>query len=149
MMSFRTPLFAALALALSTWPAGAAGEGAVEAVRAFYVPPFEAENEPDRFTGAGRAALERGIGERTDDEVGCIDFSIALGGQDYDEEAIARTLHLTAHPQDDGTERVTAEFTLFDEPSMVVWEMREVDGAWKVADVSSEAGQWRLSGLCE
>jgi hypothetical protein len=42
---------------------------------------------------------------------------------------------------------VTANFTLFRQPHEVEWSLEEVDGVWKVADIASRTGNWRLSGL--
>jgi hypothetical protein len=42
---------------------------------------------------------------------------------------------------------VTADFTLFRQPHRVDWSLQEVGGVWKVSDIASQAGGWRLSGL--
>lgn len=88
------------------------------------------------------AAFDRG-------DIGCIDFGVAIDGQDFDEEELARTLELTETVS--GSEAtVEARFLLFGEPRLIEWTLREIDGAWLIADVAGPENGWRLSEFdCE
>ncbi|MCW4113826.1 YbjP/YqhG family protein [Aurantimonas sp. MSK8Z-1] len=139
-------IFAALFLA--AWmPALAWADDPVEAVRAFYKPPFEAELDASRYTDPALAVIQTAHDGNTEGEGSCLDFSIAIDGQDYDDEEITRTLRLAEEPAGSGEARVTASFSNFDTQQEVVWTLRQVSGDWKVADV--EGNGWRLSELCQ
>lgn len=106
------------------------------ALRDFYTDPALTRlNQND-------AAFDRG-GER------CIDFGIAVDGQDFDADEIARTLDLSEEGEDDRT-RVVASFSNFGQATRIEWTLELVGGEWKVADVASPQGGWRLSQFdCE
>ncbi len=76
----------------------------------------------------------------------CLDFSFVVDGQDWDEAEIAGSLALTEAV--DGTSAtVTARFTNFGEPRTLSWTLVRQGGVWRVADVASVEGAWRLSEL--
>ena len=115
---------------------------ASEAVRFFYTSigaEFDPQNR-DRFVDPARALLE--ANDTGDDR--CVDFGIAVDGQDYDEAEILRTLDLRESVQGDGA-IVMAHFTLFGEKRSIEWTLEREGRAWKVADVMSLQGGWRLS----
>lgn len=142
----RLPLVLALVLAATPGFAGPASD----AVRFFYASPG-AELEPanrDRFTGEAKAVLDA-----NDKAELCIDFMLGIDAQDFDQAELDRTLRLDETLSGDAA-TVDAHFTLFPgDPAAeqsVVWTLRQVDGAWKVADIESQAGEWRLGGFdCE
>jgi hypothetical protein len=119
-----------------------------DAVRYFYR-NIGSETEPDnrdRFTGAAAAALDANEQAAAGGGEACIDFILALDSQDIDEGAIDSSLLLT-EAVNGLAATVTADFTLFRQPHRVEWTLQDVDGVWKVADVASPTGNWRLSGL--
>ncbi|MBX3566678.1 MAG: hypothetical protein KF914_01385 [Rhizobiaceae bacterium] len=125
---------------------------ASDAVRFFYAPDAN-ETDPanrDRFTEPALAKLaEYDASTKNGEELGCIDWVLAVDAQDLDESELARSLQLEEKVSGDvGT--VTARFRLFaDEASRreIVWDVRKVDGAWKVADIASPVSDWRLSQI--
>ncbi|WP_296142088.1 hypothetical protein, partial [Pseudonocardia sp. SCN 73-27] len=76
----------------------------------------------------------------------CIDFILALDSQDLDQNQIDSSLTLN-ETVNGPTATVIADFTLFRQPHEVEWSLQQVDGVWKVADIASRTGNWRLSGL--
>ncbi len=138
--------FAVLVLAALTASA-AADEGPASVVAPFYADPGS-ELDPANFGSFGGAALA--VLEESDrraDDGGCIGFSFAIDGQDFDESELAGTLTLTEDASgDEGG--VLATFDLFGEPREVAWSLKRLDGGWKVVDVEGDG--WRLSELgCE
>jgi hypothetical protein len=129
--------------------AGPAFAGApADAVRYFYS-NIGSETEPDnrdRFTGLARAALDANEEAANRGGAACIDFILALDSQDLDQNEIGSSLALN-ETVNGPTADVIASFTLFRQPHEVEWSLQQVDGAWKVADVASRTGNWRLSGL--
>lgn len=129
-----------------------------DAVRYFYT-TFEFEGDPamrDRFAGPAKEAFDKND-KRIEggDDIGCIDFSLALDAQDYDDEEIARTLKLDEKVNGD-TAEVTATFHLFKDEDVsegeavdasreVLWTLKNVSGAWKITDIASKTGDWKLS----
>ena len=140
-------LVAALAILAPVVPA-AADPGAEAAVRAFYAPPFEAEREADRFTGAARQTLERHEAEAAGGDMGCLDFSFVIDGQDVVDTEVTETLTLASTPTGDDAVEVTARFSNFGQPQAIVWTVADTPDGWKIADVASPAGGWRLAELC-
>jgi hypothetical protein len=134
-----------LALVLS----GPAFAGAPsDAVRYFYS-NIGSETEPDnrdRFTGLARAALDANEQAANGGGAACIDFILALDSPDLDQNEIDSSLALN-ETADGPSANVTADFTLFRQPHEVEWSLQEVDGVWKVADIASRSGNWRLSTL--
>jgi hypothetical protein len=129
--------------------AGPAFAGApADAVRYFYS-NIGSETEPDnrdRFTGLARAALDANEEAANSGGAACIDFILALDSQDLDQNEIGSSLALN-ETVNGPTADVIASFTLFRQPHEVEWSLQQVDGVWKVADVASRTGNWRLSGL--
>jgi hypothetical protein len=134
-------------------PAGPAfAAGAAETVRGFYAPtvwnPLETD-DVSRMTGPALALFQRSAKASAESgEMGCIDFVVTVGGQDFDDEEIARTIETEETGRDAaGDTLVTARFKSFDEPQEMRWTMREEGGVWKVADLESPADDWKLSTL--
>jgi hypothetical protein len=140
-------------LALFLVVSGTAFAGpASDAVRFFYAPDAN-ETDPanrDRFTDPALSKLaEYDASTNGGEELGCIDWVMAIDAQDVDEDELARTLTLEEKVTGD-TASVIARFRLFADAQSareVVWSLRKVDGAWKVADIASPVSDWRLSGL--
>lgn len=119
-----------------------------DAVRYFYR-NIGSETEPDnrdRFTGLARAALDANERVANGGGTACIDFILALDSQDLDQNQIDSSLTLN-ETVNGPTATVIADFTLFRQPHEVEWSLQQVDGVWKVADIASRTGNWRLSGL--
>jgi hypothetical protein len=135
-----------LALSLSCLSIPAIAGTPIEAVQFFYNDPGEELNiaNIDRFTSAAKAQLE-GADKTYDSTDGpCIGFMLTVDGQDFDEAELEKTLDLTeAKAGDQAT--VIARFVSFEEEHEVFWTMEQIDGDWKVADISSKASDWTLS----
>jgi hypothetical protein len=119
-----------------------------DAVRYFYR-NIGSETEPDnrdRFTGFARAALDANEQAANGGGAACIDFILALDSRDLDQNEVDSSLTLN-ETMNGPTANVTADFTLFRQPHEVEWSLQQVDGVWKVADIASRTGNWRLSGL--
>jgi hypothetical protein len=131
-------------------PAIAAGSPS-DAVRFFYS-PVTSETAPEnrgRFTEPATTIFKQNDElSAGGDEIGCIDFGLALDAQDYDDAEIARTLKLKESLS--GNEAtVTATFNLFAGDSnaqrTILWSLKKDGEDWKVADIASETGDWKLS----
>jgi hypothetical protein len=141
---------AAAILAVAATPALAGG--ASDFVRGFYT-DIQNESDPiyrDKFVDPAKTKLDEND-KTPDGDVGCIDGILALDAQDYDDQAVKKTLKLDEKVSGE-TATVTAKFKLFDdsEPDSareVVWSLKHVGGAWKVADIADAADQWKLSEL--
>jgi hypothetical protein len=140
-----------IAMALSLMPATAAFAGpASDAVKFFYAPDAN-ETDPanrGRFTDPAASKLAEYDRSAEGGELGCIDWVMAIDAQDVNEEELARTLKLEEKVSgDDAT--VTARFKLFPTPDdaerSVIWTLKKVGGAWKVADIAT--ADWALSKL--
>jgi hypothetical protein len=139
----------AIALALTTAPALAGP--AADAVQFFYS-NIGAEFEPanaNRFVDPAKSVFEAALKS----EEPCIDFGVAIDAQDYDDAQIAKTLKLAEDVSGDQA-MVTASFSLFEgDPQNdreIVWELKQVGGQWKVADIGQANGAWKLSEFtCE
>lgn len=135
-----------MAAALSMAPQAAAAGPASDAVAHIYLKILGGESFPenrDRFTGPIKAYFDQ------NDTKYCIDFSLAVDGQDFDEEEIARTLRLEETVKGDKA-TVKAQFLLFEEPRTIEWKLRKAGGQWKIADVGSRENDWWAGGLkCE
>lgn len=153
--------FVLAALGIAAFLPSAAEAQAADAagtVRGFYVPsiwnPLE-EGNLSPMTGPALALFQKSAKMSAESgETGCVDFVVTVGGQDYDDQEIARTVRTEeTGTTAKGDTLVTALFRIFpDDPAdqEIRWTMREVDGAWKVADIESPEGDWRLSTLpCE
>lgn len=140
-------LLSALTILAPALPA-AADPGAEAAGRAFYTPPFDAERESDRFTGAARETLERHEAEAAGGDIGCLDFSFVIDGQDFVDTEVTETLTLASTPTGDDAVEVTARFSNFGQAQAIVWTVTETPAGWKIADVASPAGGWHLAEIC-
>ena len=84
-------------------------------------------------------------------EIVCVGFDPGLDAQDFDQEAVTKTLKLTESLNgDEGT--VTATFDLFPNSEEgagreMVWSVKKIDGKWKIADITSKTSDWTLSQL--
>jgi len=146
-----TMLVAVLSIAA---PAIALAGPASNAVKFFYVPAvkFEADAQyRSRFTEPVTKLFElNDKALKNPDEVSCIDFDPGLDAQDFDQKTVSKTLKLTETLDGDSAE-VTATFNLFAEGDEakreMVWSLKKVDGAWKIADIASKTSGWKLSAL--
>ena len=128
-----------------------AGE-AEDFVRTFYN-DIQYEADPmyrDKFVDPARAKLEEND-KTPDGDVGCIDGILALDAQDYDDAAVKKSLKLEEKVSGD-TATVTAKFSLLydNQPESareILWSLKKVGGAWKVADIAAPADDWKLSAL--
>ncbi|MEP6567879.1 MAG: DUF3828 domain-containing protein [Mesorhizobium sp.] len=149
----KLPLVVAtLSIAL---PAAAFAGPASNAVKFFYAPAvkFEADAKyRDRFTEPVTKLFDLNdqAQKNKPDEVPCIDFAPGLDAQDYDEKTVAKTLKLS-EALDGDSATVTVTFNLFpegdDSKREMVWSLKKVDGAWKIADIASKTSGWTLSAL--
>jgi len=124
---------------------------ASETVRGFYT-DVEFEADPsfrDRFVDPAKAKFAENDAQSSNgEEVGCIDFVLAIDAQDYDEKELAKTLQISGEDEGDSA-TVTAKFSLFEDQAdsarEIVWSLRNVDGDWKVSDIESKTNDWKLS----
>ena len=145
---------AILMVAVAAASEAKAAETPSETVRQFYSPTVIWEADPavrDRFTGAAKALLDKDdIVSKDHTELGCLGFALAIDAQDLDQDEINRTLKLTESLHGDSA-TVVATFKLFpgqsDNDREMTWSLQRFDGDWKVADIRSETGNWRLSEL--
>lgn len=146
----------ALLSAMLVLPVSASAGPASDAVRYFY-DTFKFEGAPevrDRFADPARTKFEENDQLiESEDKVGCIDFSLSLDAQDYDEGEVARSLKLDEKISGNNAE-VTARFRIFaeddDAERQIVWSLKTIGGAWKITDIASKSGDWRLSEFyCE
>lgn len=144
-------LVLSLGLLAATGPAAA--QDVAAAVRALYAPtvwnPLESD-DLSKLTGPALALFERNAAQSAESgEMGCIDFVVTVGGQDFDEEEVARSIRTeVAGITSEGDAQVEAHFRSFpgeEADQEIRWTMREVDGVWKVADIESPADNWILS----
>jgi hypothetical protein len=136
-----------LAFAVLAPPDAFAG-AASDAVRFFYEgPTFEPDpSVRDHFIDPAKTKFEQ-----NDQNEGCIDWVLAIDAQDVDDATLAKTLKLTEAVNGDAAE-VTAIFTLFPDNQEsskreILWTLKEIDGAWKIADIASKTSGWKLSEL--
>ena len=121
---------------------------ASDAVASFYENPdsaFDAD-ERDRFVDPARALLDANDRLWEEQQEACIGFSFVIDGQDWDDDEIASTLELTESVQGDGA-IVMARFSNFGETRTLEWTLERSGRAWRVADIMSLQGDWRLSEL--
>ncbi|WP_210168471.1 hypothetical protein [Aureimonas sp. Leaf460] len=141
-----------LAAGLLSLAGAASAEEAAEAVRALYAPvwnPLEGE-DLSKLTGPALALFEKSAKVSAETgEAGCVDFVVTVGGQDFDDEEVARTIETVETGRSpEGDALVTARFRSFpdgDADQEIRWTMRQVGGAWKVADIESPLDEWKLS----
>ncbi len=137
----------AAALLLTTFGAAHAGP-ASDAVAAFYGNPDAAFDpaQRGRFADPARALLDANDRLWEEQQEACLGFSFVIDGQDWDDDEIASTLELTESVQGDGA-IVMARFSNFGETRTLEWTLERAGRVWRVADVMSIEGDWRLSDL--
>lgn len=81
-----------------------------------------------------------------DDREECIDFGLHIGGQNFDEAEIARTLRFETRMGDERA-AVDARFRNLGVPNHFRFDFVRSGEGWKIADIASLAAdaQWRLS----
>ncbi|MDW6024114.1 DUF3828 domain-containing protein [Mesorhizobium sp. BAC0120] len=147
----KPTFFIAAAMLVAMLSAAYAG-GPADAVRPFY-DKVGYETDPEfraKFVDPAKSKLEEndklsGNGE----EVGCIDWALSIDAQDYDEQELAKTLKLS-EKEDGDKATVTATFNLFenqDSAGEVIWSLQKAGGEWKISDIASKTGDWKLSSL--
>ena len=152
----RSLLLAALCISS---PVTAFAGPASDAVKFFYTPEvkFEADAQyRSRFTEPVTKLFERNDAaiKKNPDQLACIDFDPGLDAQDFDQDAVNKSIKLSEAVNGD-TAEVTATFTLLaddgsgddDSGREMVWSMKKIDGQWKIADISSKTHNWKLSEL--
>jgi hypothetical protein len=146
------------ALCISS-PVTAFAGPASDAVKFFYTPEvkFEADAQyRSRFTEPVTKLFELNdaASKKNPDQLACIDFDPGLDAQDFDQDAVNKSIKLSEAVNGD-TAEVTATFTLLpddgsgddDSGREMVWSMKKIDGQWKIADISSRTHNWKLSEL--
>jgi len=146
------------ALCISS-PVTAFAGPASDAVKFFYTPEvkFEADAQyRSRFTEPVTKLFELNDAaiKKNPDQLACIDFDPGLDAQDFDQDAVNKSIKLSEAVNGD-TAEVTATFTLLpddgsggdDSGREMVWSMKKIDGQWKIADISSKTHNWKLSEL--
>ncbi|WAJ30088.1 hypothetical protein [Antarcticirhabdus aurantiaca] len=140
-------------------PAGAQ-ESAEVFLRSLYQEPIYNPLEDggaDKLTGDALEALRTSETQSQEGEgVGCIDFVVTVSGQDYDGDAIRKTLAIEPAPADaewpleKGEARFLVSFTQAGEKTTLFYDLLEVDGAWRINDVANTAEEgWTMSQLCQ
>ena len=80
-------------------------------------------------------------------QMGCIDFGLEVGAQDFDATEIDRTLTVTSEDRR-GRRIVTASFSNFGQLTRVAYQFSDQGGFWVIDDIIGEG--WRVSDLaCE
>lgn len=74
----------------------------------------------------------------------CVDFGFQIPGQDFDPAEIVRTLTIET-TGDDTRQSVTARFTSFGEPALVVYDFIIEDGFWQLDDIAGSG--WRVANM--
>jgi hypothetical protein len=145
------PLLPVLPLLLLASGAAIAGEAA-DAVKPFYDRPgLELEPaERGRFVDPAKSVLDQNDAIKASGEGdGCLDPALPFDDSDYDPAEVAKTLQL-AETVSGGEAKVLATFKVSDGMARLEWKLRNVDGAWKVADIVSMTKDWALSQFnCE
>ena len=152
----RSLLLAALCISS---PVTAFAGPASDAVKFFYTPEvkFEADAQyRSRFTEPVTKLFELNDAaiKKNPDQLACVDFDPGLDAQDFDQNAVNKSIKLSEAVNGD-TAEVTATFALLpddgsgddDSGREMVWSMKKIDGQWKIADISSKTHNWKLSEL--
>ena len=142
-MNVRIGAFVAMFLLLQ---ADAFAGTATEAVQPFYAQPgLELEaSARDRFVDPALTILNQNDVIRATGEEGCLDPALAFDDTEYDLAEVMASLSFSETVT--GNEaRVIAAFTAENAPHRMQWRLRNVDGAWKIADLVSMTGDWSLS----
>ncbi len=143
------PLFAIVFLTVLGSPA-LAGEPS-EVVRPFYLQPgLELEQSArGHFIDPARKVLNQNDAIRQGGEVGCLDPALPFNDTNYDPAEIASTLKLEEIVS--GSEAtVLAKFMAEGEEQAVQWQLKDIGGRWRIADMISTSKDWALSRFqCE
>ncbi|RLP22311.1 hypothetical protein [Mesorhizobium sp. YM1C-6-2] len=143
------PLFAIVFLTVLGSPA-LAGEPS-EVVRPFYLQPgLELEQSArGHFIDPARKVLNQNDAIRQGGEVGCLDPALPFNDTNYDPAEIASTLKLEEIVS--GNEAtVLAKFMAEGEEQAVQWQLKDIGGRWRIADMISTSKDWALSRFqCE
>jgi hypothetical protein len=133
-------------LVLLLLPAHAFAGTATEAVQPFYAHPgLELEaSARDRFVDPAFTILNQNDAIKATGEEGCLDPALAFDDTDYDLAEVTASLNFseTVNGQE---AKVFAAFKAENAPHRMQWRLRNVDGAWKIADLVSMTGDWALS----
>ena len=136
----------ALVPVLLLLPAHAFAGTATEAVQPFYAHPgLELEaSARDRFVDPALTILNQNDAIRVTGEEGCLDPALAFDDTDYDLAEVTASLSFSETVN--GNEaKVVAAFKAENAPHRMQWRLRNVGGAWKIADLVSMTGDWALS----
>ena len=136
----------ALVPVLLLLPANAFAGTATEAVQPFYAHPgLELEaSARDRFVDPALTILNQNDAIRVTGEEGCLDPALPFDDTDYDLAEVTASLSFSETVT--GNEaKVIAAFTAENAPHRMQWRLRNVGGAWKIADLVSMTGDWALS----
>jgi hypothetical protein len=141
-----------LLAAVLLMPSSALAAGSPSDAVKFFYSPITSETAPenrDHFTDPALTVFQQNDALAAGgDEIGCIDFGLALDAQDYDDAEVARTLKLEENVSGDDAS-VVATFNLFsgesDAQRKIVWSLKKVGENWKVSDIASDTGDWKLS----
>jgi len=143
------PLFAIVFLTVLGSPA-LAGEPS-EVVRPFYLQPgLELEQSArGHFIDPARKVLNQNDAIRQGGEVGCLDPALPFNDTNYDPAEIASTLKLEEIVS--GSEAtVLAKFMAEGQEQAVQWQLKDIGGRWRIADMISTSKDWALSRFqCE
>lgn len=74
----------------------------------------------------------------------CVDFGLAVPGNDYDAVEIGRSLTLIASG-DAGRKSIEAQFTTFGQAARIAYDFVIEDGFWKIDDIAGPG--WRVSQI--
>ncbi|MFC4669203.1 hypothetical protein ACFO5X_11605 [Seohaeicola nanhaiensis] len=77
-------------------------------------------------------------------QMGCIDFGLEVGAQDFDAREIDRTLTVTSEERR-GRRIVTASFSNFGQLTRIAYHFADQGGFWRIDDISGDG--WRVSDL--
>lgn len=124
---------------------------AADAVASFYKDPDTAFEplQRDRFVDPARSLLDANDRLWEEQQEACLGFNFVVDGEDWDGDEIVRSLELSESVQGEGA-IVMARFSSFGESRTLEWTLERAGRAWRVADIMSLQGGWRLSELtCE
>lgn len=127
---------------------GAKESAPVSYVRDLYAPYIANENDKigldhARLTDDLKAVIDKAdaYGRLLDEPI--IDYDPIANGQDWEIKAVTVT---APSPPKDGAATVEAAFDNAGTPQRVTYSLRDVDGAWKIDDISSD-GQSLRAGI--
>ena len=151
-MVFRMMVVLAMVL-VSLWPAATKAQGPEQTVNWIYTSLTASGPVGLSYLGARErraqflsrrlvAFYEANETYGNDLAAACVDFAFDVPGQDYDAAEIARTLTLST-TGDATRQTVTARFSNFGQPALVVYDFIAEDGFWKIDDIAGPG--WRVS----